>query len=56
MEQATVRQATPKPYAKPTITKHMAASQIVGSNTTCGYYISSSGGGCSASGTYCYYH
>jgi hypothetical protein len=37
--------ADPKAYVKPTVTKHEAASLLVGSGCGCGYYISSIGGG-----------
>ena len=37
--------ADPKAYVKPTVTKHEAASLLVGSGCGCGYYISSTGNG-----------
>ena len=35
-----------KPYVKPTVTRHTAASLVVGSGCgSCGQYVSASGGG-----------
>lgn len=42
-----------KTYVKPTVTKHTAASLVVGSGCSCGNYSSSSGSGGLVS---CYYH
>jgi len=35
----------PKAYVKPSVTKHEAASLLVGSGCGCGYYISTVGSG-----------
>jgi hypothetical protein len=53
-----------KTYVKPTVTKHMAASLVVGSGCgSCGTYVASNGNSqpCVAGlvtnvNTYCYYH